>query len=217
MDDNELGRCRLILPQEIIAGTKVAYMGGNGKVIHAGSADQEHSDSAVGEEDARMEDDPNQFVQQVIVPWLKLLSSKCDDLKPSLAHALHGECPEFVGSSSTEGMAEAMRKHIPWGQGYVNMQQVPKSSKKGHIHVSMLACTADAYPANGLFLADAIVLLEAQGWAGLESKAIEVRPRPGQKPTCFGWEADGAVINGTYAFIMSSIAVWSTIFATPLP
>ena len=97
------------------------------------------------------------------------------------------------------------------------MQQVPKSSKKGQIHVSMLACTTDAYPANGSYLADAIMLLETQGWAEVESKTVEVRPHPGQKPTCFGWEADGAVIDGTYAFIMSSLAVWAPFFETSLP
>ena len=59
-----------------------------------------------------------------------------------------------------------------------------------------------------MFVGDAKLLLETEGFAGLDLKTIPVRPRAGASMTCFGWEPDGSVVNSTYAFAMSCIVAY---------
>ena len=59
-----------------------------------------------------------------------------------------------------------------------------------------------------MFVGDAKLLLETEGFAGLDLKTLAVRPRAGASMTCFGWEPDGAVVNSTYAFAMSCIVAY---------
>eukprot|EP00974_Lingulodinium_polyedra_P055930 5379126-Lingulodinium_polyedra.AAC.1 len=59
----------------------------------------------------------------------------------------------------------------------------------------MLAWGQDAYAAHGMFVQDAAMSVAAEGLAGLQSKVLSARPRFGAKLSCFGWEADGAVVN----------------------
>ena len=89
--------------------------------------------------------------------------------------------------------------------------------KNRHIHISMLSYDNPSYAANGLFVGDAKLLLCTEGFHGLERKTVAVKPRPGAKMTCFGWEADGAVVNGTYAFSLTSIVAYSVIYNCTLP
>ena len=59
-----------------------------------------------------------------------------------------------------------------------------------------------------MFVGDAKLLLETEGFAGLDLKTLAVRPRAGASMTCFGWEPDGSVVNSTYAFAMSCIIAY---------
>ncbi len=81
----------------------------------------------------------------------------------------------------------------------------------------MLAFDPAAYSGSGMFLNDALVLLDSLGVASLTSKCIEVRPRSDRKLTACGWEPDGAVIMGTYALIFSALACWSCLTEEKLP
>ena len=92
-----------------------------------------------------------------------------------------------------------------------------KGFKKGNMHISMLSFEKAAYTANGMYLSDAKMLLATGGFHGLERRTLAVKPRPGAIMTCFGWEADGVVVNSTYAFCLSCIAAWSVIQKRTLP
>ena len=59
-----------------------------------------------------------------------------------------------------------------------------------------------------MFVGDAKLLLDTDGFAGLDRRVLEVRPVAGASMTCFGWEPDGAVVNSTYAFAMSCIVAY---------
>ena len=99
-------------------------------------------------------------------------------------------------------MVKAFQVKVPWLSS-VNFQAVPKCSKKGTLHISMLSYRPCSYAANGMFVGDAKLLLETEGFGGLDLKTLAVRPRAGASMTCFGWEPDGSVVNSTYAFAMS--------------
>ena len=100
------------------------------------------------------------------------------------------------------------------------MRKFPSSAKafkKGTLHISMLSYDKSSYAAHGLFVGDAKLLLATEGFGGLELNTVAVKPRRGANVTCFGWEADGAVVNSTYAFGLTCIAAYSVIHNCPLP
>ena len=70
----------------------------------------------------------------------------------------------------------------------------PRATKKGNIHISMLAFEKSSYAGFGMFVGDAQVLLEGEGLEGLQRHTIAVKPRAGANMSDLGWEADGAVI-----------------------
>ena len=91
------------------------------------------------------------------------------------------------------------------------MCEFPSSAtvlEKGTLHISMLSYRPCSYAANGMFVGDAKLLLQTEGFAGLDLKTLAVRPRAGASMTCFGWEPDGSVVNSTYAFAMSCIVAY---------
>ena len=81
----------------------------------------------------------------------------------------------------------------------------------------MLSDDKSSYAANGLFVGDAKLLLATEGFGGPELKTVAVKPRPGANMTCFGWGADGAVVNSTYAFGLTRTAAYSVIHNCPIP
>ena len=94
----------------------------------------------------------------------------------------------------------------------------PKSDKSGSVHVSFLSFFPASYPGNGIYLADVLLALESQPLARLLSKTIGIRPRVGvSKAMTFGWEADGAVINGTYAAVLTFLALFSIMSDAEIP
>ncbi len=86
--------------------------------------------------------------------------------------------------------------------------------------MSMLSFDESAFPGNGVYLADAITVLEGTPWSTLFSKTISILPRSSSAGTglhCFGWEPDGAVINGVYSFIASAMVCCAGMEGMTLP
>ena len=81
----------------------------------------------------------------------------------------------------------------------------------------MLAFEKSSYAGFGMFVGDAQALLENQGLEGLQRHTIAIKPRAGAKMVDLGWEADGSVLNSTYAFALTSIVAYSIIHRAPLP
>ena len=84
-----------------------------------------------------------------------------------------------------------------------------KVVEKGRLHISMLSYEPCSYAANGMFVGDAKLMLEKEGFAGLDAQTLAVKPRAGASLTHFGWEPDGSVVNSTYAFALSCIIAYS--------
>ena len=61
------------------------------------------------------------------------------------------------------------------------------------------------------------MILTAEGLSGLENKTLQVKPRAGASMTCFGWEADGPVVNSTLAFAMTCIVAFCVCTQATLP
>ncbi len=110
--------------------------------------------------------------------------------------------------------------HVPWKMqmGYVNFLKVPRASSNGTVHVCMLNFNEESYPGSGIYLADAAVLLEKTAVGVLLAKRIELRPHSAMADlAAFGWEPDGAMINGTYCFLLSSLALYAVITECQMP
>ena len=153
----------------------------------------------VQDEQAEIED-ADTFLRHSVVPWLKAMQEEASDRNISLPAVLKMRMLASVtsngqplASSLAELVLSRFRALVPW-KGYVNFQQVPKSSKKGTLHICMLSYEESAYAANGMFVSDAQVLLSGGGFAGLDQKTLHIKPRPGAKLSEFGWEADGGTI-----------------------
>jgi hypothetical protein len=152
------------------------------------------------------------------VAWLKNLHSQAQDSGKTLANVFYAEVLNAHGGSE-DLLRDKLKSIVPLAQGYVNFQAVPKSSKKGVVHISFLSFAAVSYPANGIYIADSIMLLETVSLTSLVNKCISVRPRSSfvNKLCTFGWEVDGAVVNGAYAFVLSALAFHGLISSTPCP
>ena len=100
------------------------------------------ADAAAGMEvqDEQAEiDDADTFLQHSVVPWLKAMQEEASDRNISLPAVLKMRMLASVtsngqplASSLAELVLSRFRALVPW-KGYVNFQQVPKSSKKRHI------------------------------------------------------------------------------------
>ena len=145
--------------------------------------------------------DTDKFLRNEVVGWISSLEAESSSLPEALDAALArlGKTPE--------DMVQAFKGKVPW-LPCVNFQAVPKCSKKGTLHISMLSYRPWSYAGNGMFVGDAKLLLETEGFAGLDLKTLAVKPHAGASMTCFGWEPDGSVVNSTYAFAMSCIVAY---------
>jgi hypothetical protein len=173
--------------------------------------------SAVGDADDAASGDAevNEFLQKIVAPWMERLEQIAADQSILVADLLVQELAHL--GSTPEDVVQAFKKKVPWATGTVGLQAVPKSSRKGSIHISMLSYEKASYAANGMFVHDARLLLLTEGFAGLSLKTLAVRPRPGVKLTTFGWEADGAVVNSTYAFALTSVVACALACNVDLP
>ena len=102
----------------------------------------------------------------------------------------------------------------PW------LRQFPSCAedfKKGIVHISFLAWDAAAYHGKGMFVADAIMLLETLAPATLMAKVLEVKPRAGAKLSAFGWCPDGNIANSAISFAMTSLVAFAVVHTHVLP
>ena len=175
--------------------------------------------SAVGDVDM-VDDDGgvDVFLRKELAPWMENLQSQAVSEGKFVVECLWEVFTSHVGSTNPEEMAQALRTKVPWGQGIVGFQAIPKTSRKGTIHIAMLSFEKTSYAASGMFLNDASLLLKTQGIiGGLSSQTLAVRPRPGAKMTVFGWEPDGAVVNSTHAFVCTCAAAYAVVVNVDLP
>ena len=99
---------------------------------------------------------------------------------PSLVEALDAALAAL--GKAPEQMVQAFKVKVPW-LPCVNFQAVPKFSKKGTLHISMLSYRPHSYVANGMFVGDAKLRLETEGFVGLDVKTLAVEPRAGESMT----------------------------------
>ena len=57
-----------------------------------------------------------------------------------------------------------------------------KVVEKGRLHISMLSYQPCSYAANGMFVGDAKLFLEKEGFAGLAAQTLAVKPRAWGEP-----------------------------------
>jgi len=138
--------------------------------------------SVVGEDDMVNAADVDDFLQNYVAPWMEQLQRNAVSEGKFPAESLLEALTRDVGLTNPEEMVQAFKSAVPWGQGTVGFQAVPKSSKRGTIHISMLSFDKGSYAANGMFLNDASLLLRAQGMGGLRSKTLAVQCGPGLVP-----------------------------------
>ena len=167
----------------------------------------------------------NTFLKNGVATWIGSMEICAQEKGITLPEVLNEKLQSFLTAEGGEPLASSfhdlviyhMRQAVPWKTGYVNFMSVPRSAKKGVIHVSMLAFERAAYAGFGMFVGDAKVLLEGEGLEGLQRKTIAIKPRAGAKLVDLGWEADGAVVNSTYAFALTCIVTYSIINNVALP
>ena len=104
----------------------------------------------VQDEQAEIED-ADTFLQHSVVPWLKAMQEEASNRNISLPAVLKMRMLASVtsngqplASSLAELVLSRFRALVPW-KGYVNFQQVPKSSKKAH-------CTFACYHTKNLLM-----------------------------------------------------------------
>ena len=131
-----------------------------------------------------------------------------------LAAGSNKSLPAIMTDLFTRGPAlkTAVMKRIPWdsSKGYTTFLRPPKGGAKGHVHIAMLDFGEDAYPGSGAYVSDAITMLQCQH-ADLGSR-VRIAPTSAQAQLgCFGWAPDGDIANGTRAFALSAMALYSVL------
>ena len=87
---------------------------------------------------------------------------------------------------------------------------MPRGHCTGQIHVSMLSYDDKSFAGNGVYLTDALDVMD--NWRQLPDHRLHVRPKGNSTPLDeFGWMCDGAVINGTRGFAMVALAIFSVV------
>ena len=66
-----------------------------------------------------------------------------------------------------------------------------------------------------MYLEDAVTRLQSTTMPTWLSKVLEIRPKSGQALNTFGWESDGAVINGAYSFVFTALVAYAVINGVP--
>ena len=119
--------------------------------------------------------DTDKFLRNEVVGWISSLEAESSPL--TLPEALDAALARL--GKTPDDMVLAFKGKVPW-LPCVNFQAVPKCTKKGTLHISMLSYRPGSYAGNGMFVGDAKLLLETQGFAGLDLKTLPVRPRAGR-------------------------------------
>ena len=151
-----------------------------------------------------------------VIAWLEKLlkdsKSKGKTLAKLFADTVHSHQPD------KEVLRDDFKRLIPWDcSGYLNFQSAPKTGKQGQAHASFWAFDLEAYPGNGMYVQDSIVLLGSTSLSSLMAKTIELRLVSGAKPATFGWMADGAVTNGSLCCMFSALVMYAVLHNEILP
>ena len=149
------------------------------------------------------------------IPWFtELLTSSKNDGK-TLPDVLKGMV--FSQFQNPDEAMAALLEVLPWRKGsYVTFHKTPSRSTKGTLHVGFFSLDCNAYPGNGIYLADSLTLASSTAIGVLMSKIISVRPRA-IGTWKFGWEADGVVADGAHAFLRVSLAWFAIMLKKVLP
>ncbi len=152
---------------------------------------------------------------QVVHNWLEELATQAKAKGRTL-------CDELSSLYPTPAETKAsILKIIPWKPqvGYVNFLRQPTTNMSGALHVAVLRFDPGGYPGKGVYMEDAMVLLSTTAVGVLFSRKVQVRPSSASCDlSCFGWEADGALVNGTFCFVFSALALYSVLHpSVPVP
>ena len=81
-----------------------------------------------------------------------------------MAQQLLSDVKESFGD--LDNYLSAVKTVVPLNEnaGYVNFRSVPKTNKKGNVHVTFLAMDEASFPGNGMFLSDSIVFAKNSSW-----------------------------------------------------
>ena len=154
-----------------------------------------------------------------VLPWLQGAVSEASAQDTTLAQHMHRKVLDRFDSE--DRLKEKLQAIIPWRyeHGYINFYSAPRTNKKGVVHVCFLSFAPESYPGIGLFVQDVIMLLQNQPLATSATQGIQIRPKASHisRGHCFGWEADGPVVNGSHAFMYSMLACYAALHDVPMP
>jgi len=155
------------------------------------------------------------FINNEFTPWLREFVQKSRNSSMTMPDMLKETILLKFGTLD-EAMTQ-LTNLLPWKKGaYVKFHSTPKVSTKGLLHVGFLALNSNAYPGSGIYLADSLTLASTTAIGVLLSKVLSVRPRSIGNWK-FGWEADGAVVNGAHIFLRVSLAWFAVCHQKALP
>ena len=102
--------------------------------------------------------------QESFVSFLQNVFEKSKASQQSMAQQLLSEIKVSFGD--LDNYLSTVKEVVPMNEnaGYVNFRSVPKTSKKGNVHVTFLAMDEASFPGNGMFLSDSILLAKTSSW-----------------------------------------------------
>ena len=171
--------------------------------INGGDPNGEEDDSQMLTTD---ETEAAQYTKKAAA-FLRHVEDEAKGAKISMAKLLSDAFP------SGHALKTAIVDRVPWKVevGYITFQRQPTGNAKGHMHITQLAFMEDAYPGQGVYLSDAILILEQRGLQDIMN-GLTVRPiSAGRDLSLFGWMPDGSIVNGTRAFALSVLALFSIV------
>ena len=158
-----------------------------------------------GDTDTDVVDSSAEFIKKTVA-FLRHVEQRAKTAGVSMAKVLTDVFP-----LSDETRA-AVQIQVPWISevGLLTFQRQPRGSAKGKMHITQLSFAESGYPGQGVYLGDAILILEQRGLQDLSNTTITVRPcAAGADLSRWGWMPDGSIANGSKAFALSALALFS--------
>ena len=105
-----------------------------------------------------LDDGPGMYMKKAAA-FLREVMALAKAQKVSIPRVLCDMCP-----TNRDIMAFMIQK-IDWTHetGYLTFQRQPKGNANGHMHIAMLAFSEEAYLGQGVYLSDALLMLEQRG------------------------------------------------------
>ena len=106
--------------------------------------------------------DVNVFLKCHVAPWIESMAKDAQEKEVTLPEVLNERLTSFLQTHHGEPLASPfedlvvkyMRQAVLERAGYVNFMVVPKTTKKGYIHVSMMAFQKTSCAGFGMFVSD---------------------------------------------------------------